>query len=46
MDNHEFMEILKHVLREKKDIQKRLDIVEEILRSVLPVIEKEEDDES
>ena len=46
MDNYEFIEILKHILKEKKDLQERLDIMEEILRSVLPVIEKEKDDES
>ena len=39
MDNYEFMEILKHLVREKKDLQKRLDIVEEILHSYLPIIE-------
>ena len=42
MDNYEFMEIIKHLVREKKDLQKRLDVLEEILRSHLPVIEKDE----
>ena len=42
MDNYEFMEILKHLVQEKKDLQKRLDILEEILHSYLPVIEKDE----
>ena len=46
MDNHEFIEILKHILKEKKDLQKRLDIVEKILHLSLPVIEREKDDES
>ena len=41
MDNYEFMEILKHLVSEKKDLQKRLDILEEILHSHLPVIEKD-----
>ena len=39
MDTHDFMEILKHLVQEKKDLQKRLDIMEEILRSYLPTIE-------
>ena len=42
MDNYEFMEILKHLVQEKKDLQKRLDILEEILHSHLPVVEKKE----
>tara|TARA_Y100001951_G_C11214843_1_gene225180 strand:+ start:668 stop:841 length:174 start_codon:yes stop_codon:yes gene_type:complete len=37
-DNHEFMEIIKHLVREKKDLQERLDMMEEILHSYLPVI--------
>ena len=43
MDNYEFMEILKHLVQEKKDLQKRLDILEEILHSHLPVVEKEKE---
>ena len=39
MDNYEFMQILKHMVKEKKDLQKRLDMTEEILHSYLPVIE-------
>jgi hypothetical protein len=42
MDNYEFMEILKHIVQEKKDLQKRLDILEEILHSYLPVIKNKE----
>tara|TARA_R100001530_G_scaffold46390_1_gene34877 strand:+ start:1744 stop:1878 length:135 start_codon:yes stop_codon:yes gene_type:complete len=42
MDNYEFMNILKHLVQEKKDLQKRLDIMEEILRSYIPVVEKKE----
>ena len=42
MDNHDLMEILKHVVQEKTDLQKRLDILEEIVRAHLPVIEKGE----
>ena len=43
MENHEFMDIIKHLVQEKKDLQKRLDILEEILHSYLPVIEKDEE---
>ena len=39
MDTHEFMEIIKHLVQEKKDMQKRLDVLEEILHSYLPIIE-------
>ena len=42
MDNYEFMEILRHMTQEKKDLQKRLDTLEEILHSYLPVIEKKQ----
>ena len=38
MENYEFMEIIKHLVQEKKDLQKRLDILEEILHSYLPII--------
>ena len=39
MDTHEFMEIIKHLVREKKDLQERLDVMEEILHSYIPIIE-------
>ena len=42
MDNHEFMEIIKHLVREKKDLQERLDVMEEILHSYIPIIENKE----
>ena len=42
MDTHDFMEILKHLVQEKKDLQKRLDIMEEILHSYIPVLDKDE----
>ena len=38
IDNHEFMEIIKHLVQEKKGLQERLDVMEEILHSMLPVI--------
>ena len=42
MENYEFMDIIKHLVQEKKDLQKRLDILEEILHSYIPTIEKKE----
>jgi len=42
MDSHEFMNIIKHLVREKKDLQKRLDIMEEILHSYIPIIGDED----
>ena len=39
MDTHEFMEIIKHLVREKKDLQERLNVMEEILHSYIPIIE-------
>ena len=44
MENYEFMEIIKHLVKEKKDLQKRLDMMEEILHSYLPIIENEQED--
>ena len=41
MDNHEFIDIIKHLVREKKDLQERLDIMEEILHSYIPIIESD-----
>ena len=43
MDTHEFMEIIKHLVQEKKDLQGRLDIMEEILHSYIPVIDKDKE---
>ena len=40
MNDKEFLAIIHRLVEEKKDIQKRLDIVEEILRSYIPLIEK------
>ena len=39
MDTHEFMEIIKHLVQEKKDLQQRLDVMEEILHSYILIIE-------
>ena len=35
----EFLEIIQNLLEEKKELQKRLDIMEEILHSYIPIIE-------
>ena len=43
MENYEFIDIIKHLVQEKKDLQKRLDIMEEILHSYIPVIEKKDE---
>tara|TARA_Y100000310_G_C20020871_1_gene507317 strand:+ start:361 stop:492 length:132 start_codon:yes stop_codon:yes gene_type:complete len=43
METHEFMEILKHLVKEKKDLKKRLDVMEEILHSYIPTIDKDEE---
>ena len=44
VENHEFMDIIKHLVQEKKDLQKRLDVLEEILHSYIPIIDKENKD--
>ena len=36
------MEIIKHLVQEKKDLKKRLDIMEEILQSYIPEIGEDE----
>ena len=46
MDTHEFMNIIKHLVQEKKDLQKRLDLMEEILTSYIPEIKKNEQKDS
>ena len=45
IETHEFMDIIKHLVKEKKGLQERLDIMEEILHSYLPII-GENDNES
>jgi|TARA_R100001530_G_C4206961_1_gene126306 hypothetical protein len=44
IDTHEFMNIIKHLVREKKDLQERLDMMEEILHSYLPIIGEKDND--
>ena len=39
----EFIEIIHHLIEEKKELQKRLNIVEEILHSYIPLIENKEE---
>ena len=43
MENYEFIDIIKHLVQEKKDLQKRLDVMEEILHAHLPIIEKDKE---
>tara|TARA_R100001530_G_scaffold20569_3_gene17128 strand:+ start:1360 stop:1497 length:138 start_codon:yes stop_codon:yes gene_type:complete len=43
MDNNDLMEIIKHITADNSDLKKRIDILEEILSSFLPIIEKKED---
>ena len=38
MENYEFIEIIKHLIQEKKDLKHRLNILEEILHSYMPII--------
>lgn len=44
MNTEEFIKIIKNLMQEKKELQKRLDVMEEILRSYLPIIEKEKNE--
>ena len=39
LSSDQAMEIIKHLVQEKKDLQERLDIMEEILHSYLPTID-------
>tara|TARA_R100001244_G_scaffold103292_1_gene76846 strand:+ start:605 stop:739 length:135 start_codon:yes stop_codon:yes gene_type:complete len=41
----EFIEIIKNLIQEKKELQKRLSLMEEILHSYLPVIERDKKNE-
>jgi len=41
----EFIEIIKNLMQEKKELQKRLNLMEEILHSYLPVIERDKKNE-
>jgi hypothetical protein len=41
----EFIEIIKNLIQEKKELQKRLNLMEEILHSYLPVIERNKKNE-
>ena len=41
MNGIEFIEIIKKLIEEKKELKKRIDVLEEILHSYIPTIEKE-----
>ena len=46
MKGNEFIEIIKNLIRENKELKNRIDIMEEILHSYLPIIERKEDESS
>ena len=43
MDDKEFWDIIKRIIEEKKEIQKRLDILEKILHSRIQIIENKKE---
>jgi len=45
MDNNDLMGIIKHITADNRDLKKRIDILEEILSSYLPIVEKKKDEE-
>ena len=45
MDNNDLMEIIKHITADNKDLKKRINILEEILSSFLPIVERKKDKE-
>ena len=46
MKSNEFVEIIKNLIRENKELKNRINIMEEILHSYLPIIERKEDESS
>ena len=38
MDNNDLMEIIKHITADNRDLKKRIEILEEILSSFLPIV--------
>jgi len=46
MKSNEFVEIIKNLIRENSELKSRIDIMEEILHSYLPIIERKEDESS
>ena len=45
LKREEFIEIIKNLLQENKELKERLNLMEEILHSYLPVIEKDKKNE-
>ena len=41
MENQTAMEIIQHLLKENKELKERLDVIESILHTYLPIIEDE-----
>ena len=46
MKSNEFIKIIKNLIRENKELKNRINIMEEILHSYLPIIEWKEDESS
>ena len=46
MKGNEFTQIIEKLIRENKELKDRINIVEEILHSYLPIIERKEDESS
>ena len=44
MSSFEFVEIIRNLIAENKELRARLDVTDEILHSYLPVIERKEDE--
>ena len=42
IDSHEFMEIIKRLSEENKELKNRVDILEEILSNWLPIVGEKE----
>ena len=41
VDNYEFTQIIKHLLQENRELKERLEVLESILHSYLPIINDE-----
>ena len=46
MKSNEFIKIIEKLIRKNKELKNRIDIMEEILHSYLPIIERKEDESS
>ena len=46
IDNNDLVEIIKHLVIERKGLQERLDVMEEILSNWLPIIGEDEQEDT